>query len=129
MELQDRVAVVTGASRGIGREIALGYARAGAHVVLCARATAHLQAVASEIDQAGGACSVQPLDVTDHAAVRTLFDGVVREHGRIDVLCNNAGVSSARGSVRVVAFSLPRSSVASASSSTSATSPHMALQQ
>ena len=104
MSLQERVALVTGASRGIGREIALGYARAGAHVVLCARDQARLDSVAAEIEGlASGSTEVALLDVADPAAASRVIDAVVRRHGRLEVLCNNAGVSSAPGPVAEVA--------------------------
>lgn len=102
MSLAGRIAMVTGASRGIGREIALGYARAGAHVILTARDEARLADVASEIDKFSGSADVVRLDVTDAAAVQRAIDGVVARHGRLDVLCNNAGVSNARGPVAEV---------------------------
>ncbi len=99
MSLAGRIAMVTGASRGIGREIALGYARAGAHVVLAARDEARLTAVAAEIDDLSGSSDIVRLDVSDSAAVQQVIDGVVARHGRLDVLCNNAGISNARGHV------------------------------
>ncbi len=102
MSLAGRIAMVTGASRGIGREIALGYARAGAHVILAARDEARLIAVASEIGELSGSADVVPLDVSDSAAVGKAIDGVVARHGRLDVLCNNAGISNARGPVAEV---------------------------
>ena len=99
MSLAGRIALVTGASRGIGREIALGYARDGAHVILTARDEARLAAVASEINELPGTSEIVPLDVSDSDAVRQVIAGVVARHGRLDVLCNNAGVSTARGHV------------------------------
>ena len=102
MSLAGRVALVTGASRGIGREIALGYARAGAHVILAARDETRLATVASEIVELSGTSEVVPLDVSDSAAVRQVIDDSARRHGRFDVLCNNAGVSDARGPVAEV---------------------------
>jgi 3-oxoacyl-[acyl-carrier protein] reductase len=103
MDLQDRVALVTGASRGIGREIALGYARAGATVVLTARDRQRLHEVGEEIRAAGGSCSIKSLDVTDRQAVQELVSNLFAEFGRIDVLCNNAGVNSAHGPVADIA--------------------------
>ncbi|MBM4436244.1 MAG: SDR family oxidoreductase [Actinobacteria bacterium] len=97
MQLAGRIALVTGANRGIGREIALGYAREGAHVVLTARDLARLNVVAEEIHALGGACSVRQLDVTDHASIERTVADVVARHGRIDVLCNNAGGNPAPG--------------------------------
>jgi NAD(P)-dependent dehydrogenase (short-subunit alcohol dehydrogenase family) len=102
MSLVGRIAMVTGASRGIGREIALGYARAGAHVILAARDEARMGAVASEIEATAGTSEVVRLDVSDSADVCRAIEGVVARHGRLDVLCNNAGVSTARGPVAEV---------------------------
>ena len=97
MELEGKVALVTGASRGIGAAIAAGDAEAGAHVALAARATGRLEAVAEQIRAKGGACSIHLLDVTEHTAVVRTIDTIVAEHGRLDILCNNAGVSTAPG--------------------------------
>lgn len=80
-------------------KIALGYARAGAHVVLAARDEARLTAVAAEINDLSGSSDIVRLDVSDSAAVQRVIDGVVARHGRLDVLCNNAGISNARGHV------------------------------
>ena len=103
MSLENRIALVTGASRGIGREIALGYAQAGAHVILAARDAERLAGVAAEIEGLAGTSDVVQLDVSDVAAVQRAIDDVVARHGRLDVLCNNAGVSTARGPVAEVA--------------------------
>lgn len=97
MELDGKVALVTGASRGIGAAIAAGYAKAGAHVALAARDTARMEAVAGEIRAKGGACSIHRLDVTEHTDVSQTVDAIVAEQGRLDILCNNAGVSTAPG--------------------------------
>ena len=83
MDLTNRTTLVTGASRGIGREIALGFARAGAHVVLAARDKERLAAVAAEIEQLPGTSEVVTLDVSDANAVRQVIDGVVARHGRL----------------------------------------------
>ena len=99
MELKGKVALVTGASRGIGAEIALGYARAGAHVVLTSRDEERMQAVAEQIAAGGGSSSVFRLDVTEYAEVGRVVNRTVGELGRIDVLCNNAGVNFANGPV------------------------------
>ena len=99
MELNGKVALVTGASRGIGEEIALGYARAGAHVVLTARDEDRLRAIAEQIADAGGASSIFRLDVTEYSEVGRVVNRTVQELGRIDVLCNNAGINTANGPV------------------------------
>ena len=99
MRLKNRIALITGASRGIGREIALGFAHEGAHVVLTARDLERLESVATEIDLLPGSAEVAPLEVTDHGQVDDLFEDVVSRHGRLDVLCNNAGIGSAPGPV------------------------------
>lgn len=86
------VAVVTGASRGIGRAIARALAGAGHAVELCARRQDALDDVVREIRSAGGAAHAQPLDVTDAAAVDRFVAGVAERQGRIDLLVNNAGL-------------------------------------
>jgi Dehydrogenases with different specificities (related to short-chain alcohol dehydrogenases) len=95
---QPRVAVVTGASRGIGRAIALRLARPapggqGRHVVLVARSEGPLNDVRAEIEAAGGRASVRTLDLADGAAVASTIEAIAEEHGRLDVLVNNAGIT------------------------------------
>jgi NAD(P)-dependent dehydrogenase (short-subunit alcohol dehydrogenase family) len=87
-----KVVAVTGASRGIGRGLALWFAGQGAHVVAMARDLEQLQQLAREIRGAGGECSVQRLDVRDVPGIRAAFDAVAGRLGRIDVLVNNAGM-------------------------------------
>jgi 3-oxoacyl-[acyl-carrier protein] reductase len=87
-----RVALVTGASRGIGRAIALKLASAGATVVAAARGE-NAQATAQAIVEAGGLAEAIALDVTDQAAIDGAISGLLARHGRIDVLVNNAGVT------------------------------------
>ncbi|MBI3967543.1 MAG: SDR family oxidoreductase [Chloroflexi bacterium] len=87
-----RVAVVTGASRGIGRATALALARAGYRVGICARGADALAAVAAELTELGAGVEAAAIDVGDEAAVRELFGRVDRRWGRLDVLINNAAV-------------------------------------
>lgn len=91
--LDDQVAVITGAGRGIGAATARALAAAGALTVITARSGEELDAVAREIRAAGGAAEVVPGDLADHAFVDELFDGVQERHGRLDVLVNNAGTA------------------------------------
>lgn len=87
-----KIVLVTGASSGIGEATALRLAGEGHHVVLGARRTDRLDALVDRIRADGGSASAERLDVTDRDDVRTVVDRVVAEHGRIDVVVNNAGV-------------------------------------
>jgi NAD(P)-dependent dehydrogenase (short-subunit alcohol dehydrogenase family) len=89
--LEGRTALVTGGGRGIGREIALAFAREGARVAVAARTTAEIQAVAAECG--GGAVAI-PLDVTDEAACTAAVERAERELDGLDVLVNNAGIAT-----------------------------------
>jgi 3-oxoacyl-[acyl-carrier protein] reductase len=88
-----RVAIVTGASRGIGRAIAARLAREGRHVVLVSRSAGSLEEVRAGITDAGGSASVLAVDVGDGAALAKGIEGVASEFGRIDILVNNAGIT------------------------------------
>jgi NAD(P)-dependent dehydrogenase (short-subunit alcohol dehydrogenase family) len=92
--LTDRVAVVTGGSRGLGRGIALALAAAGAHVVPVSRTQADLEAMAREIHSLGRRSLPVAVDVTDEAEVQAMVREVVDEFGRIDILVNSAGIVS-----------------------------------
>jgi NAD(P)-dependent dehydrogenase (short-subunit alcohol dehydrogenase family) len=89
---QRRVTIVTGASQGIGRELARAFAAEGDVVVLGARDAANLEATAELVRAAGGEPMVVPTDVTDPASVDALVATVVRTHGRLDVLVANSGI-------------------------------------
>ena len=91
--LADQVAIVTGASRGIGKEIATSLAGAGAAVALASRGQEALEGVAEEIRGAGGKAIVVPTDVAEKQAVTALVSRTLEELGRLDVLVNNAGTS------------------------------------
>lgn len=88
--LQNRVAIVTGASQGIGAAIAQRFAAEGAHVVICARRAEPLAATAAAIRAAGGSVEYSALDVADHAALASLVANAAAKHGRLDVVVNNA---------------------------------------
>lgn len=88
-----RVAIVTGASRGIGKAIALRLARDGRHVVLVARSEGPLSEVKAEIERGGGVASTKVVDIADNAAFATMIEGVASELGRLDILVNNAGIT------------------------------------
>lgn len=90
--LNGQVALVTGASRGIGRTLAIALADAGARVVLAARDQAAMLEVAATIEAAGGTCSTLYLDVTDAQSRTAAFEQLLQREGRLDILLNNAGV-------------------------------------
>ena len=88
--LQGRVALVTGASRGLGAAMAHGLAQAGAHVVLNGRNAAPLQTRRAEIESAGGQASVAAFDVCRRVDADAAIDTILARHGRLDILINNA---------------------------------------
>lgn len=93
MQLEGQVAVVTGAGTGIGRSAALLLAREGAAVVVAARTISDLEAVAGEIQAAGGKALVVPTDVSVEEQCEALIQRTIDAYGRIDILVNNAGVN------------------------------------
>ena len=88
-----KIAIVTGASRGIGRGIAMALAGAGATVICAARDQAKLDDVVKEIVAAGGKGHAHPVDVASRESVEALITSTLTGHGRIDVLVNNAGIT------------------------------------
>ena len=94
MRLQNRVAVITGGSRGIGRAIARRFAAEGATVVIAARDAARLEQTAGEIRQAGGNVLALPTDVSVEAACERLIQTTVERFGGLDILINNAAIAS-----------------------------------
>ncbi len=88
-----RVAVVTGASRGIGAEIAKALADQGRHVVLMARSADALSAVEDQIVASGGAATSMPCDVSDHQALSDAIESIYGDHKSLDILVNNAGIT------------------------------------
>ncbi|MCD6328401.1 SDR family oxidoreductase [bacterium] len=92
MQLEDRVAMVTGGGTGIGRAIALKFAREGASVAICGRRKEPLEQVAEELHGIGAKCLAESADVSKRADVERFFGNVIERFGRLDILVNNAGI-------------------------------------
>jgi NAD(P)-dependent dehydrogenase (short-subunit alcohol dehydrogenase family) len=101
--MKDKVVVVTGAGRGIGRALALGFAREGAVLSVCSRTPAEVEAVAAQIRAAGGRASARACDVSSAAQAASFVAATVEEFGPIDVLVNNAGILGPREPLSEVA--------------------------
>lgn len=95
-DLKDKTAVISGASHGLGRELALELARRGAHVILIARGEERLRQTAAAIEELGGAASPMPGDVADADAMLALAETIERRFARVDILINNAGIPAPR---------------------------------
>jgi 3-oxoacyl-[acyl-carrier protein] reductase len=91
--IEQRVAVITGASRGIGRAIAVRLAADGRAVVLASRTVNALEELRRSIESTGGLAEVRPCDVADPDAVTAMIEEVASTHGRLDILVNNAGIT------------------------------------
>src|SRR6266478_5929725 len=92
-DLSGRVAIITGGSIGLGRQMAEGMAEMGAHLVLCARKKERCQEAAEELQKLGVKVLALGCDVKQPASVQEVADATVSEFGRIDILVNNAGTS------------------------------------
>ncbi|RXH35769.1 oxidoreductase [Bradyrhizobium nanningense] len=105
--LTDRIALVTGASRGIGYATALALAKAGAHIVAAARTQGGLEELDDEIRKLGGSATLVPLNLTDSDGIARLGAGLHERYGKLDILVGNAGVlgpSSPIGHIELKTF-------------------------
>ena len=93
MQLKDKVAIITGGGRGIGKAISIAYAAEGASVVIAARSAAQLEEVGKEITTQGGEALAVPTDLRIREEVENLVQKTVDQFGRIDILVNNAGIN------------------------------------
>jgi gluconate 5-dehydrogenase len=91
--LDGRVALITGASRGLGLAMAEGLAEAGATVVANGRSADTLEAVARALRERGLKADTSPFDVTDHRAAQAAIDAIIARYGRLDILIANAGIN------------------------------------
>lgn len=103
--LKDKVAIITGGGRGIGKAVALGFAEEGCKVVIAARTQSEIKAVETEIKAGGGQALAHVTDVSDEEAVRDLVSTTLDHFGAIDILVNNAGI----GNIRPV-YGIPKKS-------------------
>jgi len=92
-DLKSQVAIVTGASQGLGKAVAIALGMNGATVVCCARNADKLAATVAEIESGGGTAEAVACDVTDRAAAKAAIEGAKERHGRLDILVNNAGIT------------------------------------
>jgi NAD(P)-dependent dehydrogenase (short-subunit alcohol dehydrogenase family) len=98
MKLKGKVAIVTGASRGIGKGIAVRYAEEGAFVVVASQSMDLLKKIVEQIEKKGGRALALDLDVTQYESVAGVVSKTVAEFGRLDIMVNNAGISMAKPS-------------------------------
>jgi NAD(P)-dependent dehydrogenase (short-subunit alcohol dehydrogenase family) len=101
IDLSGRVALVTGASSGLGMQFARVLARAGAAVVVAGRRVERLKSLRAEIEAAGGVAHVTTVDVTDHSSIKAAVAHAETEMGAVDILVNNSGVSTTQKLVDV----------------------------
>jgi len=90
MDMQGKIALVTGGSEGIGKATALALAKRGAHVIICARRAEKLAETTNEISDNGGSAEALELDVGDVRVFESAINSIVKQHGKIDMLVNNA---------------------------------------
>src|SRR5207245_5921092 len=92
-DLTGRVAIITGGSIGLGRQMAEGLAEMGAHLVLCARKRERCQEADEELQKLGGKALALACDVKNPASIQEVVDAALARFGQIDILINNAGIS------------------------------------
>lgn len=97
IDLSGKLALITGASRGIGRAVAKAYAKAGAHVILVARTTGALEELDDEIRAEGGQATLIPLDLRDFDKVDMLGPAIAEKFGKLDIFVGNAGLLGTLG--------------------------------
>jgi NAD(P)-dependent dehydrogenase (short-subunit alcohol dehydrogenase family) len=100
-DLAGKVAIVTGAGRGLGHHIALSLAKYGADVAVCSRTLSELENVAEKIEKMGRHAMIHPLDIMDIRGIQPMVDKVVNAFGHIDILVNNAGINRPQWAVDV----------------------------
>ena len=91
-QLQDRIALITGASRGIGRAVALAFAKEGAHTILLARTRGALEALDDEIQSLGGTCTLLPINLAKSDKIEGIGPTILDRWGKLDILVANAGI-------------------------------------
>jgi NAD(P)-dependent dehydrogenase (short-subunit alcohol dehydrogenase family) len=96
MRLKDKVAIITGGGRGIGKAIALGFANQGAHIVVAARTESEVIEVAGKVKKLGRESLGFVCDISDENQVKNLIEATINKFKRVDVLINNAGIGSMR---------------------------------
>jgi NAD(P)-dependent dehydrogenase (short-subunit alcohol dehydrogenase family) len=100
-DLTGKVAIVTGAGRGLGYHFSLALAKYGADVVVCSRTASELKKVAADVEQLGRRALIQSLDLRNIKSIQPMIDKAVKTFGRIDVLVNNAGVNRPQWALEV----------------------------
>jgi NAD(P)-dependent dehydrogenase (short-subunit alcohol dehydrogenase family) len=95
MDLANRVAIVTGGGYGIGRQIALAYAKAGASVVIAARKPGPLEETRAQVEKFGGRVLVVPSDISKEADCAQMVERTIATFNHVDILVNNAGIAGA----------------------------------